>query len=399
MNTARDAQIPAALDALVGFAGKRLWKERMAFLERGATPTLAGRALLRRHAVELVMERRRRGCEPQCEADRRVLSLALDAARLIDELGVAGRERFAERLRAALVGQGALIDLFHLLATAERHRRRGFQIAFPAFDDAAPFDLLLSRDGLEAEIVCDLISAEEGRDLHRYAWCNLVDRVDPDLQVWLANHPGRYLLKMTLPNGLRLDPHASERCVLATLHRRINALLAERRRACHDEAAVLRLDPLVLAAARADELGLRARLKREFGPEAHLAVTSDGGSVFVMAARAAREEEIAGAVHRRMAAIAPARFTGSRPGILAMFIEDVDRDDWRLLSERLELEGEARQFLTRPEARSVVAISCTSRQELFGPADCEADEGLRFRNQAHPAARLPALASAVMSTA
>ncbi len=399
MNINLDAQLPAALDALVGFVGKRLWKERMAFLERGATPTLAGRALLRRHAVELLVERCRRGCDTQRPADRRVLSLAFEAARLVDKLTAAGRERFAARLRAGLTSDGALIDLFHLLATAQRQRRAGFDIGFLAFEEAAPFDLLLSRDGLEAEIVCDVISADEGRDVHRGAWFNLVDRVDPDLQAWLAEHPGRYLLKMTLPKGLRVQSGALDGCVLASLHRRINALLAERRRGCQDEAAVLRLDPLMLAAARADELGLRTWLKHEFGPEAHLAVTSEGGSVFVMAARAGREDEIARAVHRRMAAIAPARFTGTRPGILAMFIEDLDRDDWRLLSERLELEGEARQFLTRPEARSVVAISCTSRHELFGPADCEADGGLRFRNQAHPAARLPALAAAVLSTA
>ena len=42
-----------------------------------------------------------------------------------------------------------------------------------------------------------------------------------------------------------------------------------------------------------------------------------------------------------MAAIVASRLTGTRPGILAMFIEDTDRTEWRLLRERLELEGEA----------------------------------------------------------
>ena len=67
-----------------------------------------------------------------------------------------------------------------------------------------------------------------------------------------------------------------------------------------------------------------------------------------------------------MAAIAPARLTGTRPGILAMFVEDTDRVEWRGLRDRLELEGEARQFLTHPEARRVVAVTCASRLELFG---------------------------------
>ena len=53
------------------------------------------------------------------------------------------------------------------------------------------------------------MTAEEGRGVHRGAWFRLADRIDPDLQIWLAAHPGRYLLKMTLPNGLRGGLHGS----------------------------------------------------------------------------------------------------------------------------------------------------------------------------------------------
>jgi hypothetical protein len=102
-----------------------------------------------------------------------------------------------------------------------------------------------------------------------------------------------------------------------------------------------------------------------------------------------------------MAAIAPVRLTGKRPGILAMLVEDTDRTEWRHLREQLELEGEARQFLTNPEARPVVAVSCVSRLELFGASTpYAAPEGeLRFRNPSHPAARAAALAPAVLSSA
>jgi hypothetical protein len=83
-----------------------------------------------------------------------------------------------------------------------------------------------------------------------------------------------------------------------------------------------------------------------------------------------------------------------------MFVEDTDRAEWRHLRERLELEGEARQFLTFPEARVVVAVSCTSRLELLGgtPPDAVADGELRFRNPSHPSAKTPALAPAVLSS-
>ena len=122
--------------------------------------------------------------------------------------------------------------------------------------------------------------------------------------------------------------------------------------------------------------------------------------MFVLAARAGRENEVAVAIRRRMAAVAPVRLTGARPGILAMFIEDTDRLEWRHLREKLELEGETRQFLTLPEARRVVAVTCASRLELFGAGapDAAPDGELRFRNPAHPAARTAALAPAVMSS-
>ena len=83
-----------------------------------------------------------------------------------------------------------------------------------------------------------------------------------------------------------------------------------------------------------------------------------------------------------------------------MFIEDTDRTEWRGLRERLELEGEARQFLAHKDARPVIAVTCSSRFELFGVAapDGVEDGDLRFRNTAHPSAKAAALAPAVLSS-
>jgi hypothetical protein len=190
-----------------------------------------------------------------------------------------------------------------------------------------------------------------------------------------------------LPQGLRND-------ALAEMHDRIRRLLQTRGRRDDDPAAVLRLDPLALTA----EGALIPSLRREFGPEAHLAVTAADGGVFAMAARSGRADQIAIAMRRRLFQIAPTRLGGTRPGILAMFIDHTDRAEWLGLRERLELEGEARQFLAYQAARPVVAVTCTSRCELFGMADA-ADEGeLRFRNSTHPAAKASALGPAILSS-
>lgn len=401
LGDARLGDVAASFVALIGVAR---WNRRIAELGRAIVATQrTGRALMQRHVVEISIERlRRQGRNtPPSGAERLIAAMAHELTTAAEQLTVSGRSRLRADLLAALPGTASLMPLFHLASTAMRQRGRGFEVGYLGFDDGAPFDLMLLRQGHEAELACDLVSAEDGRDLHRGAWVRLVDRVDPDLQTWLAAHPGRYLLKMTLPQGLRAAPEADQPCDrLAALHGRITAMLKSQRRADHDEAAVLRLDPLMLAGSQADELGMMNRLRREFGHEAHLAVTAVGSGVFVMAARAGREDEIAAAIRRRMAAIAPARLTGSRPGILSMLIEDIDRAEWRHLRDRLTLEGEARHFLTHPEARGIVAVTCASRLELLGecPADAAPDGEMRFRNPAHPAAKAVGLAPAVLSS-
>ena len=351
-----------------------------------------GRAVAQRHAVEVSLERLRRR-QPAGPMDAAVGALAAEAVALFAALPARGRSRLTAALAAGLRGTGTLVGLFHLLRVAALHRAQGFEVTFAGFAEGAAFDLLIRRGGSSAEIACEVVSAEEGRDVHRGAWLRLVDAVDPDLQTWLAQHPGRYLLKLTLSQGLRAEPES-----LAAMQARIRALIGSERRADQDAAAILRLDPLMMAATPAGEGGLMGSLRREFGHEAHLAVMTGGEGVCVMAARAGREDEVADAVRRRMATIAPERLSGTRPGILAMLVEDTDAMEWRHLREQLEIEGAARKFLTEPVARHVVAVTCASRRELFGAAE-PAGADLRFRNPGHPAARSAELAEAILSSA
>ncbi len=389
---------PAAADlgSFVALCGPRRWADRVAALNTlTASKSQAARASMQRHALELSLARM---ADPAAfakatRADRRILTFAKEAARLASSLAPAPRARLVAQLRAGLADNATLIPLFHTLRVAALQRARGFTVHFAGLADDSPHDLIISKDGQEVEVVCETVSADEGRPVHRGDWCALVDMVNPDLRTWLAAHPGRYLLKMTLPEGLQ----GPER--LAALYGRISGMLATQKRQDASTDVVMKLDPLMLAGAQA---ALPANLRANFGHEAHLAVTGDasGGSVFVMAARAGQENAIAQAVTRRMAAAASARLTGRRPGIVAVFLDDVERAEWRSLRETLELEGAARRFLTDPAAKPVLALSVTSRMELFGLAPPDAVEGgeLRFRNQAHPAAKHPSLLPAIASS-
>jgi hypothetical protein len=395
-----DAQ---ALDAFVALCGKRAWAARMADLGARVQPgLLSSRGTQQRHALEFALARLtgRRAEARYSLAERRLCAFAREAVRLAATLPAAPRARLREQLAAGLSGEATLIPLFHLLRVAALQRARGFEVRFTGLAEGTPHDLEITQGGITAEVAVETVSAEEGRHLHRGDWYALVDRVNPDLQTWLAAHPGRYVLKMTLPDGLSGAEQLSE------LHQRITEMLAAEKRQDSGAQAVLKLDPLMIAGAQAaagEAGGLPSRLRAQFGHEAHLALTTDprSGSVFVMAARSGRENEIATAVCRRLSLAAESRLSGGKvPGILAAFLDDLDRGEWRALRDRLELEGAVRRFLTTAAARPVVAVSCASRMEMFGASPPDGAEGgeLRFRNQAHPAAKHPGLTAAIASS-
>jgi hypothetical protein len=236
-----------AVCAFVALLGPGVWATRTAEITtQAASGSRAGHALRERQSIQLAIEQLRRSGGHRLSAmSRNVAELAAQAVVLSRRLSPAGRARFDAALNAAMLGDATLVPVFHLLRTAALHRARGFHVRFAGLEDGAPFDLLLSRDHAEAELVCEVVSADEGRQLNRDAWFRLADRIDPDLQTWLATHPGRFLLKMTLPNGL----HTGEDDALAALHQRICAMLKAERRLEHSPAVALRLDPLLRAVA------------------------------------------------------------------------------------------------------------------------------------------------------
>ena len=388
-----------ALGAFLDLAGAERWRHRLRDIgARARRGSLSARATQQRHALEIILTRLN---DPAVLAraggpERRVLAFAREAIRLAEALPDGPRARLQALIAQGLEGEGTLIPLFHLLRTAALLRTRGFEVRHDGLLHGTAHDLMVRREDAVAEVVCETVSAEEGRPLHRGDWASLVDRVNPELQTWLAAHPGRYILKMTLPQDV------SEKNRIGELHARISAMLAAERRQDASADAVLKLDPLVLAGAQAasgPERALPARLREQFGLEAHLAVTADpaSGSVLVMAARAGRENEIAQAAKRRLATVASARLSGRHPGILALLLDDLDAAEWRGLRDTLQLEGVIRRFLTEAEAKPVVAVTCATRQELLALPDAAPEGDLRFRNPGHPAARSQGLEPAILS--
>ncbi len=390
-----------SLRAFLALGGIGRWQVRARELtDRLRAGPHSARAAQQRHALELVLARLAGKAEALASAgkpERRVCLLAQEAVRLSATLEDGPARRLRALVERGLEGEGNLVPLFHLLNTAALFRARGFEVRHDGLLHGTAHDLTVRREHALAEVACETLSAEEGRPLHKGDWATLVDMINPELQTWLAAHPGRYVLKMTLPEGI------SDPARLPELHQRISAMLAAQKRQHSEADVILKLDPLALAGAQMSGTGgaaLPQRLRAQFGQEAHLAVTGDpaSGSVMVMAARAGRENEVSAAAARRLSNAAQSRLSGRLPGILALFLEDLEPVEWQGLRASLELEGACRRFLTAPEAKRVVAVTCTTRQELLGLAGAAPDGELRFRNPAHPAARSPGLEPAIASS-
>jgi hypothetical protein len=396
----------APIEQFIMFVGPDIWAARLADIAaRSASANRLGGVIRQAHALELALERlRSRGlagtsaaaAAAPSVAEQKLHEILIEAVSVIERLSPPGAERLRERLRAGMHGDRSLVESFHLFRTSALHQARGFSLSFTGLEQGTPYDFLLSRDGVEMECVCETVSAEAGRDVHRRAWAQFCDRIEGQMKPWLGTRPGRYLLKMTLARGLR-DGRTE---MIDGLQARVLAMLEGGTRLDQDETAVLRVEPLATSGASSTVESLMTRLRREFGPEAHLSVSASADGVWAMAARAGRRNEVAAVIRAHLDRLAPGRVSGERPAILSLFVEDLDRAEWRGLRESLELEGAARHFMTCAGAASVVAVTCYSRMEMFGLTgpDAVAEGELRFRNPAHPAAKNPALAPAILSS-
>ena len=260
--------------------------------------------------------------------------------------GAAGglARRLRDEILAGLTGEATLVPLFHLLRTAAccadaasrcastAWRRRPLR---PAGGTRGRGDGGRLRNGL-------------GRGGPKGEPWRLVDAGGP--------HPSRtadLAGRASRPLPAEDDPARGPRRAgpdrrTARAHQRAARGRAAAGRGQPGRAQARPADAGRRAAASDRPGGLPARLRAQFGPEAHLAVTTAPGSnsVFVMAARASQENEVAAAVCRRLENAATDRLSGRHPGILAVFLEDLDRTEWRVLREKLELEGAVRRFLT-----------------------------------------------------
>lgn len=328
-----------------------------------ADQPLLRRAIRRRYLLELAMEQlfrrlnKRGESRPLPEEYRVLASVAGAIAEIAEALPAKPRKELNARIAQGLTGEGSLVSVFHLAATAQRFVSLGFRVSFPDLAGKAPYDLLVEKGGQSAEVACVTVPADVGRAIHSGDWDQLVGQLDPALQSYVERRPGRYILKLSMPEGI-----AGSRGVTA-IRDEVVRLLSDGTRVARSDTVVLKLDPLTLAPERLTEDNLHRRLETQFGHTANLAISIDGESVFVVAARSGKPDDIARGVLTQIADV-PRRFSGERPAMLFTLVDDLSPAEWVDLRDRMELEVAGRELLNRAENAPVHSVGFLSVPDL-----------------------------------
>jgi hypothetical protein len=383
-----------AIRQFMGLVGRPAWTARVRALENQIKrqPTLR-HAIRRRYLLEMAFDQldRRvrnrnetRALPEQSAALAEIAGVIGDAAEILTK---AGRATLQERLRAAFGDDGNLAEALHPFAVARRFLELGFTVAFPGLEKDTPHDLLVAKDGIDADVVCVAVGSDPGRAVNSDDWFQLIDLIDPALRAYVVDRPGRYLLKLSMPKGL------SNAKAIPGIRDAVLDLLSQNQRSARAESVVMKLDPLSMPANRVDQETLHQRLQAQFGPGASLAIGVDGESAFAVAGRSGKPDNIAAGVLQQMVDV-PRRFGGERPGLLFTLVDDVSAVEWTNLRDQMELEVAGRELLNRTENAPVHSVAFLSVADLVsaGPPGFARYRSLCVLNPKHPQADSEALA-------
>ncbi len=383
-----------AMRRFMGVVGRRAWTARMRSLEAHIAGQPALRHVVqRRHLLEMAFDQldrrvRRAGPDrplpPQYAALAEIAGLVGDTA---EALNAKGEKALKARLAAALEDGGALSAALHPFAVARRFLQLGFSVSFPDLEDKAPYDLLVEKDGTAAEVVCVAVASDAGRSVDSADWSRLVGEIDGAMQAYVDGRPGRYVLKLSLPEGLAGDTG------IADIRDAVVELLADNQRSARAESVVMKLDPLNLGSDPISQDDLHQVLRAQFGPAASLAIGMFGDSAFAIAGRSGKPDDIARGVLDQLVDV-PRRFGGDRPGLLFTLVDDVSAVEWTSLRDRMELEVAGRELLNRAENAPVHSVAFVSVADMVteGPPGFARHRSLCVLNPKHPQARAADLA-------
>lgn len=294
----------------------------------------------------------------------------------------------AGMMRDGLQTDRGLQPLAFEMASAVDLSGRGFKLQFVDLESCERFDYLIRKDGVEAEFECKTVSYDLGRQVHR--------RVFERLGKQVFERGVSEFLTTSGPN-IRID---------LTLEARLPSGEKPLARVVDMVASALRGNAATepgLGRARASEWDIPGRpddlrqsdLKGTFdrGDDDHTLIAIGPRRAFALVASSEKPARLLQGVFRELRRVAREQLSGTRPGVIAVQIEDIRESDWVQLSHGSAIEAMTAAYFVTGRREHIHSVLYSSEQLLHKAPGRAWLSGTRlvYRNPANAEAANPVL--------
>jgi hypothetical protein len=141
------------------------------------------------------------------------------------------KDSLVRRVRGAFENPDDLRALQFEWAMAVHLTKQGFRVAFPELSETGTFDLLATKDGVEAEVECKSITHDKGRQVHRREAIEIFSLFKKEFETFTRNLKGGLLVRVVAAKRFP-RPHRERKKVLEKVR---SAVLAGATRVCDGE--------------------------------------------------------------------------------------------------------------------------------------------------------------------
>lgn len=318
---------------------------------------------------------------------------------LHDQLSTGGRKRLTGQLFDGLKSDSGLLSLQLEVSTITHLVRAGYDVQANDLENGRGFDFLASKDGLDVEVECKLVSADIGRKIHRRHSAKLLHALTPALEQAFGTGIRGLVVQITLPGRLTVAPAQHEAIVRAV---RVGLLAGT----ADEPACTVRLHDFQMEASLfAARRGAQQHVKEVRDLVARLTgrrnstlmmMVSQGERALVVSLESAQPDAVLDGIRRQLRDAAEGQLTGERPGCLVAELHDLD--DSQMLS-LITSESPQREGATGLQIMTSDLLQADSRRHVHSVvyrARTGVDDGQNFvqgkgyayvvKNEWHPLA-------------
>jgi hypothetical protein len=272
--------------------------------------------------------------------------------KLLNRIAYEAKPEALKRLRGSIFDDDSVAAFLFELQLAIHFFRRGYNVDFTDLEGKARYDLLVSDGSQELEIECKRQSIDAGRKIKKGDFYLLADVLFSMLHgvkrrfAVLIKSDGRMGADQKLFHDLGgalkacLETDARESAV-ANLEFKIEELPGDLNIKSDAEAA--------------------SALRPYYSGSAYYAVFSNPETVIAIKCESADANKVIDAIYEKVKDGA-SQLSGTKPGLLACFVEEIYDQDWDLLRDDGGLKAVAARLLSNPSRSHVNLLAFSSDQ-------------------------------------